>query len=349
MMNRQEVIALCVAAAKNQASANFTATDIQDAARNALVNYIGCENMELTGRTLREHRNDLFAIIEEVVDNVVPQKMTDILGKYAEIKSFGRNDQVKFKVSTLGGNRVKMAIVPGARGGVYRARRLDNNDLYLDTHVETIGYMITLEELLTVAKNLSDIVSLIAEGLVEKVWIEVVKALRAAYATVPAKNKATATGDTIDLAGIDKIIRTIGAYGKPVILGFSSLIDQISNKVGFNGATPNLPNADLDDIRNMGYVGLYKGIPVIKLPNYLVDESNTEWVFKETDIFVLPSDQRPVKVAFQGDSYTSEVDQPHGGKEWHLHKIMGVGILFYNTIGIYRQTAATGLDAEGLY
>lgn len=348
-MTRKELMTLCVAAAKNEASANFTANDVQEAARNAILKYIGVEDGELNARQLREYRNEVFGIIEEVVDAVLPSKMTDILGQFAEVKSFARDDQVKFRVEGVGAGRIKAAIVPGARGGIYRARRLDNKDMYLNTHVETIGYMITLEELLTGSRNIADIVAIIAEGLAEKVWIEIVKALRAAYASVPARNKATATGDVIDLAGVDKVVRTIGAYGKPIIVGFSALVDQINNKVGFSGATPNLPGADLDEIRRQGYVGLYKGTPVVKLPNYFVDESNTTWMFKESDLFIMPTEGKPVKVAFQGDAYTAEVQQPHGGMEWHLHKMMGVGILFYNAIGIYRQTSTSTLDVDGLY
>lgn len=347
-MDRKELMTLLLAAAKNEASANFSANDVQEAARNAILKYIGVENGNLSARELREHRNEIFAIIEEVVDKVMPEKMTDILGQFSEIKSFGRDDQVKFRIEGLGRGRVKAAIVPGARGGIYRARRLDTSDLYITTHVETVGYMVTLEELLSGSRSISDVVSTIAEGFVEKVWIEIVKALRAAYASVPSKNKATATGDAIDLNGLDTVIRTVSAYGKPLIIGFSSLIDQISNKAGFQGITPNINTQDLLDVRNQGYVGVYKGNVVIKLPNYFVDESNSQWIFKETDIFVLPSDAKPVKIAFQGDSYTAEVAQPHGGVEWHLHKMMGSGILFYNNIGIYRQTDMT-VDSDGLY
>lgn len=344
-MNRNELMSLLVAAAKNEPTTEFAVEDVQAAASNAIMKYIGIENA--TARDIRNHRNEIFDIIEEVVDKVVPAKMTDILGQFAEVKSFGRDDQVKFHITGLGKGRVKAAIVPGARGGIYRARRLDTSDVELRTHVETVGYMITLEELLTGSRSIADIVAVIAEGLVEKVWIEVVKALRAAYASVPANNKATvASGDNIDLAGLDKVIRTIASYGKPVIMGFAKLVDQINNKVGFTGAAPNLPAQDLMDIRNQGFVGVYHGTPVIKLPNYFVDETNSQWIFKEGDIFILPTDARPVKVAFQGEAYTAEVNQPHGGTEWHLHKMMGVGIVFYNNIGIYRQYA---VDNTGLY
>lgn len=336
------------AASLKKPSANFSVAEIQTASTKALKEYFNI-NDNFTPRELREHRNEYFAIMEEVVDRVLPEMMTNILGDIAEVKSFERDSQVLFKIKGLGANRVKAAIVPGARGGVYRARRLDSNEMTLNTRVYTVGYSVTLEDILAGSRSVADVLEVITEGLAQQIWIEIVKALRAAYAAVPANNKATASGDTIDLKGIDKIVRTVGAYGTPFIIGFSSLIDQISNLVPFQNAGPNINGQDLIDVREQGYVGKYKGTAVIKLPNYFVDESNSQWLFKETDIFVLPSDARPVKVALRGDAYTAEVQQPHGGMEWHLHKMMGVGILFYNNIGIYQQTGTSALDADGLY
>lgn len=346
-MNKEKLMELLVASATNKATTNFTVSDVHEAARVALLEAVGYTGKEVVdGRFIRANREEIFAIIEEVVDSVLPDQMQDILGQYAEVKSFGRGDQVIFHVRKLNNNRVKMGIVPGARGGVYRARRLDTRDLAIETDVWTVGYSVTLEELLTGSSTLADVISAITQGLTEKVYIEVVKALRAAYSVVPANNKATSSGDDIDLAGLDKVVKTISAYGRPVIIGFSSLIDQIKNMYPLTTNNPNTPSEDLSDLRRQGFVSLYKGTPVIKLPNYFADESNSQWIFKEDDIFVLPSDERPVKVAMQGDAYTSAVDQPHGGQEWHLHKMCGVGILFNNAIGIYRQT---GTDDAGLY
>lgn len=55
-----------------------------------------------------------------------------------------------------------------------------------------------------------------------------------------------------------------------------------------------------------------------------MDEANDAWMFKEGDLFVLPVDARPVKIAMHVDVYTAEVAQPHGGMEWSSqNRIMG--------------------------
>lgn len=331
---------LLVAAARKDGSVNFA--DAQSAAKNALVEYFGLEDMSI--RDIKKQQGAIFAVIEEVVEQVLPMELESRVGQFAEIKSFGRDEMVKFTVKGMGKARVMRGIVKGARGGLYRARRLDDKDIILPTAVYTVGYQVTLEELLTGRRSVAELVELIAMGFVEIIYVEVIKALRAAASSVPANNKdlSNAYSET----ALKKVIRTISAYGNPVIFAFQSAAELITNVAAATSVlNPNIAAADLDEIRNAGRVSIYHGTPVVVLPNYFMDEANAYWLFKENQIFVLPVADRPVKVAMQGELYTAEVQQPAGGLEYHAHQMMGVGVLFYNNIGIL-QIAAT--DADGI-
>ena len=55
-------------------------------------------------------------------------------------------------------------------------------------------------------------------------------------------------------------------------------------------------------------------------------------------LIVLPTGERPVKVALKGDLHIEEVKHPTGSMEWHAHKILGIGVLLANNIGIYTDT-----------
>lgn len=348
IINKNQVVQLGFAAGSRMAVDQFSAEDANAAFRNGLTKYLSEELSitTITPRVVREHRNAIFAIIEEVVDEVLPKAMEDRIGQFAEIKSFARDAQPIFHVKQVGRNRVKRAIQPGARGGLYRAYRLDKRDLEITTTVESVAYQITLEDLLTGAHSLSDLVSAVADGFEEKVLTNVVAALRATYATLLSANKAAATTPgTIDYDGLDKVLGTVSNYGSPMLLGFRGLMNKLTNNVTQpSSLNPNLPTADLDEIRNRGIVSIYKSYPVVVLPNYFIDETNTTRVFKEADIFILPIDEKPVKVALKGEAFTAEVQQPHGGMEYHVHKMMGVTVLFNNNIGMYHDTTAdTGL------
>lgn len=329
-MEIRELKQLITAAARPTAGVNFG--DAQSAAKNAIKAHFGLDDISL--RDVRRYGGEIFALIDEVVEELLPELLEPRIGMFAEMKTYGRDEIVKFIVRGVGKNRIARGIVPGARGGLYRARRLDDREFMLPTKVHTVGYQITLEELLSGRRTIAELVEIIARGFEEIVYMEVIAAVRAAKTAAPAAN--ITTGNGINDANLRGLVRVVSAYGRPVILAFQSEAEKFVNVVGASSAyTPNIPTEDLSEIRNQGMISVYYGTPVVVLPNYLKDETNAEWVFEETDIFVLPVDEKPVKVAFKGDLYTAEVPQPHGGMEYHAHRIMGVGVLFYNHVAVY--------------
>lgn len=330
-MDRKELKRLLVLAARPSVGVNFS--DAQSAAQNALNAFFTEQNM-----SIRAIRNNpaVFTVVEETIDEIVPKAVEDRTSDFAEVKSFARNESIVFKIKTSreSKRRLYKALRKGARGGIYKAHRLDGKNLTFTTRVETVGYATTLEELLTGTRTVAELITILADAWIEKIYTEVVDALIAAAATAPAANKAT-SATTIDKAKLRDVISVISSYGAPVILGFRKQLGLINNTVG---STVNLD--DMNDIRNRGYVGIFEGTPLVELPNYLITntDSGATWLFSDGTLFILPSDEKPVKVAFQGESFTAEVPQPHGAMEWHNHRLMGVSVLFADNIGSYIVT-----------
>ena len=333
-MNRQELKTILLAAARPQVNINFS--DAQSAAKNALNEYLNT-----TGVSVRDLRpgSGTFAIIEEILDETVPQAVEDRTQSFAEIRSFARNDQIKFEIRTSYASRRRMykALKKGARGGVYKAYRLDGYSLTMTTEVHTVGYFMTLEELLLGTRTVAELINTIADAFTEKVFVEVMEALQAAAAAAPSVNRTTTAAASFSASGLDAIIRIISAYGNPVIMGFRKELGLLNNALGSDYSL-----ADYDDIRSQGYVGIYKGTPLVELPNYLITHAGAtaSFLFQEGTIYIMPADERPVKVAFQGESYTTEFMDPQGGREWQNHRMMGVAVLFNKAIGSYKFTQA---------
>ena len=331
-MNRTELKTILLAAARPQANINFS--DAQSAAKNALNEYLNT-----TGTSVRDLRpgTGTFAIIEEILDEVVPQAVEDRTQAFAEIRSFARNDQIKFDVRTSYASRRRLykALKKGARGGVYKAYRLDGYSLTMTTEVYTVGYFMTLEELLLGTRTVAELINIIADAWTEKVFVEVMEALQAAAAAAPAVSRTTTAAGSFNAGSLDNIVRIISAYGNPVIMGFRKELGLLNNALGNDYSL-----ADYDDIRNQGYVGIYKGTPLVELPNYLITHagSTAQFLFTEGTIYIMPADERPVKVGFQGESYTTEFMDPQGGREWQNHRMMGVAVLFNKAIGSYTFT-----------
>ena len=316
----------------------FSKEDANNAAINAILETYGLKGA--TARQIRAKQPEVFAIVEEVIEELLPKAVEDIVGGFVETRTFARDAEPIFEIKNIGKARARRGIVEGARGGIYKARRLDSKNFQVPVKVETVGAYVTLEEILLGTYSLSDLMSNITQGFVERIYVNCVKALRTAKTLAPAANIKSGAG--FDGAALDELVRIAGAYGTPIIMGFRSAISKITNQVGWPGASPNVPVADLDETRNRGIVSVFHGTPVVELPNYLVDETNSEFIFKEGDIFVLPSDSRPVKVAMKGDLHIEENKHPSGSMEQQAHRMLGVGLYLANDICVYTDTEVTG-------
>ena len=336
MTRREEVKALVLAAARPQAGLNFA--DVQSAAKNALNTYFE----EISGgdsmRALRYNSREIFAIIDEVIDEVVPAQIQDLTAQFAEVRRFGRNDKVEFVIPTTYGatRRQYTAVRRSARGGVYRAYRLDGKVLDMEMYPWAVAYAVTLEDLLTGQRTIAELLNIITNAWTERIFRDVLDDIFTAAAAAPAANQES--GSTFAAADLDNVIEVVSAYGNPFIFGFRRSVAKIINVTLTNAGGAVM--ADLDDIRRQGFVQIYKGIPVVMMPDYFLDLNNSTFVFaayKDT-LLVLPANERPVKVAFKGEGYTQEIQQATGGIEYQNHQIVGMTVLFNNHIGSYEFT-----------
>lgn len=333
-MNYNEIKKLLIASATNQATATFSVEDVHTAARNGLAEYLGVDNAQ---SLLYLDRSD-FRIVDEVITEVMPKKLENVLGPWADVRTYKYDDHVVFRAeSAASERRFKDVVVPGQAAGIYRARRLDANVLEVNTKVLTAAYNVILEEILTGDANIAKLVQLIAEGFAEQIYMEMIAAFRNLKALSKHTAEAASVEAGIDFTELDKIIAKSGAYGPVTIFGFRSALSQLTNHVQISDSDF-VPSEDLADYRKHGRVLIYKGTPVVQLENYLLSDDN--WAFDENDIYVIPGSTKPVKVALQGPVNTQEVNIPSGGKEWHAFRRVGVAIASAGGIGVYTVAGA---------
>ena len=339
-----ELQKLLVAAFANKpyvsAEGNFSAEDVNTAAVNKLMEELGLTK-DSTPREIRAVEDRAFALIEESVDEILPKKLDAVLSEYAEVKSFARDAEPLFDIEKVGKNRAKLTISKGARGGIYRAARLDNKYFNVSTHVETVAVYVTLEEILLGRMSLGELFNNILEGFEEIVYKEVFNAL--AVGTPVAGYPRIKDGDavvTTTKAGLgqslDVVLPYVKQYGIPTIFGSAVAMDQLENTA--DAYHPELE--DSKERRLYGIIRLYKGVKVVELPNYLVDNANGTWFYDPTYVFVLPSGAKPVKVALRGEMYIQKNQQAVGSEKWEAHKMIGIGVAMANNFAVINVTDA---------
>lgn len=320
---------------------NFSAEDVNTAAINAIMKECGLDENS-SARDFRAVETKAFALIEERVDEILPAKLQDVLGGYAEVRTFPRDAEVVFDIEKIGKNRAKLTISKGARGGIYRAAKLDSKYFSPVTHVETVAVFVTLEELLLGKMSLAELFSNILEGFQEIVYKETFNALASGtavvgYGRIGEENGALTTVKADLAKSIDKVMPYVRQYGIATIFGSYAALSAIYNPLAAPVAGyPN--NQDSMDVREHGFVQVYKGVRCVELPNYLIDNSNKEWFYDPSFVFVIPSGAKPVKIALKGEMFIKKNEQAVGSEKWEAHKLIGVGLAMANNYAVIQVT-----------
>lgn len=333
-MNKELKLGL-VAALENRPSASFSAEEVNEAAVKAIMAECGLDENS-SARDFRAVEDKAFALIEEAIDTILPKKLEQVLGEFAEVRQFARDAEVVFNIEKIGKNRAKLTIAKGARGGVYRVAKLDKKWFSPSTAVETVAVYVTLEEIILGTMSLSELYNNVLEGFEEKIYKEVFNALAAGQSAAGTGYNAVTTNTTKAALGsaIDSVLPVVKAYGIPTIFGSYAALSNIYNPLAASSGYPNVE--DSADIRRYGFVQVYKGVRCVELPNYLVGGS--DWFYDDDKVFVIPSGVKPVKVALKGDLTLIRNTQAVGSEKWEAHKIVGVGVAMANNYAVLTVT-----------
>ena len=335
-MNKELKQVLIAALNGVAASANFSAEETDKAAVNALLKEIGIDENS-TGREIRAKEDLAFALIEEAVDEILPKKLEGVLQEFAEVRQFARDAEVLFNIEKIGKNRAKLTISKGARGGIYRAAKLDRKYFSVDTTIQTVAVSVTLEEIILGTISLAELYSNILEGFEEIVYKEVFNALASAKPVAGYDRIGHDSPTTVKSSlgsAIDKVMPYVKQYGIPTIFGSYQALTNLSNPASEWHPEMN----DSAERRQYGFVQLYKGAKVVELPNYLVDNKNEKWFYDPKFVFVLPSGVKPVKVALKGDLTLIRNNTAVGSEKWEAHKLIGVGVAMANNFAVIEVT-----------
>ena len=99
---------------------------------------------------------------------------------------------------------------------------------------------------------------------------------------------------------------------------------------------------DIDAIHNTGYINLFRGTPIVQIPQSFIDETNTKTWIDPQLAYVLPTDgEKVVKVVLEGQTQVHDFTNRDNSMEIHVYKKMGAAILTHHNWGIYQNTGIT--------
>lgn len=305
----------------------FSYSDLNETLRSELRELAG------TYALYRENKNTIFALIEETINDVLPVKVMEQYGQFAEIKTFAQGDKPVFKqkISNASKRRAKQFITKVGLAGVYEVFKLDGRGYEVQTTAFGGAAQISIEEFLDGRVDFADLIDIVMEGLDEAVYIEIEKALIASIGSLQAANKCS--GSAFLEKEMDRLVAIADSYGKATIYCTYEFAATMIPEAGW------ISESMKDQKWNNGYLANYKGHNVIVLNQSFVDESNTRKVIDPAYAWIIPTGngEKPVKIAFEGNTLVDERKNDDWSREIQVYKKLGVGALITNNICVYKN------------
>lgn len=341
-------------ASRKTVPAEFSGTlaDIEGALREEIRKLVGNYNL------YRRNKLELFELLQEAIDDVVPNKVSAAMGMFAEVRQFNQGDRPVFRVGGLGKQRAKQFITKASPSGTYETFRLDASSFEVSIESYGGGCYVDFERYLDGLDNIMDLYDIVIDGLSEKVYELVQNLLLASWdSTRPTANLVQASYFDADLM-VD-LCNVVAAYGSPIIFcapQFAATmhngISYLTNKIvsGVNEGYE-IPPQDVDEIRRVGHIGSFHGTPIVVLPQSFADETNTHFVINPRVAYVIPAGkERIVKVAFEGQTIVRDWENKgDNSMEIMVYKKMGAAIITpLHYWGMYENTGITATGWAGL-
>lgn len=304
--------------------ANKSVADVNEALRAELQALCGTYDL------FRRNKLDLFEIMQETMDAVVPKEVESVIASFADVKNYAHGQKPTFKIKK-GKIRARKFATRATASGVYETFRLDSDTVDVNTFVIGDAAYIDFERFLSGDEDWADYMEALMDGILHRVYKEIYNELMNGAALLGKSNKKDTVG-SFSKEDLDGLLKVIKAYGDPVIVATTDYINEMGDEVVESvGAT----DADKEDIRNYGRILKYRGAPVVELPVSYEDETNTTEVFGGKFAFVLPSSNYKIlKVAFEGNTIVDDWTNRDRSMEIQAYKKMGTAIVTGNNWGI---------------
>jgi hypothetical protein len=288
-----------------------------------------------------KNRYDIYQILIETVDEVVPNRVADAVGIFADVRQVGQGEKVIFKQS-IGKTRAKKFLTRVGLSGVYETFRLDKATFELPAYAIGGACTLDFERMLDGAEVMSEFMEVMTDGLTDSIYLEVQKCLRAAINTIsPSANKYVGSWNADQMVRLCNIVKSYGQgatiFAPPEFIAAMGPDAIVPVSVG-TGQGVYHPQ-DIDRIHYQGYINIFRGNPVVAFRQSYIDDENTKVAIDPQFAYILPTGgERVVKVVLEGATQIWDWKNKDQSMEIDFYKKMGAGILATRNWAIYQNT-----------
>ena len=348
-MNKNDIRDLYIHAFKGTSPATeFSVKDVKETLRAEL------KALAPNKYEYEKNKLEIFQIVQEAFDEVLPDYVGNFIGQFAEIKSVPNGQRASFIVKR-GRRRAKTFVTEVGLAGVYEAFRLDVDTFEVSAKAYGGAAYIDFERTLDGSEDLVEPLQLLLDGLQEAIYRELLKALITATqnSDMPTANIASTTNfDPAEMQRLCTIAKNYGfatpefvqemgpdAIGMPIYGPYALTASPTAGSApGYSTPVYN-PN-DIASIAATGYITMFRGTPIVQLPQAFTDENNDTYQVPPQYAFIFPAgNQKIIKVVFEGDTDVRDWQHRDRQMEIEIYKKFGVAILTTNDWCVYENQA----------
>lgn len=333
---KEVALALGINAALRKPYSNYSVESVNEAFREQL------KALAPDYNAFRRNKYEVFELLQEIFDEALPKRVLQNYGSLAEIKQVGHGQKVTFK-KKVGKARAKTFVTRVGLGGVFETFRLDVSEFEIS--VDTIGgaAVLDFERMVAGQEDIAEYMDVLMEGMDEEIYKMICGAINATVSALRPENTVY-TNSSFNATEFDKLITTVRMYGDPVIMCTPEFADTIpANYVAVqaNGQTAiRISDTDVEDMRRYGVIKMYKGCPIVVLPQSFTDETNTEKVMDPSFCYITPSQNYKIaRLVFEGGTQVDYFKNKDRSMELSVYQKVGVAILHNNNWAIYENTS----------
>lgn len=331
---------------KNPDPTNYSTQDVKEALAKE-IHELACDY-----NSYRRNKLDLFEIMQEAYDEILPDYVEKFMGSFAEIRQIADGMRYTFKVKR-GRQRAKQFITRVGLAGVYESFRLDSDTFELGGHAIGGAAYIDYERYICGEEDIAESTEILLEGIEEAIMGEIQRALIASVNAEdrPTKNVYIGAGfDADEMNALCTIAKTYG-NGSATIFAPPEFVaamgpDAIglpiygSKDTAGNGyATPVYNPNDIASIANTGFVQSFRGCPIVQIPQSYTDETNEITQVNPGFAYIFPGGkEKVVKIVMEGPTRVDDFKGRDRSFEIEAYKKIGVAILTNHNWCVYENT-----------
>lgn len=314
----------------NNKITDYSKEDANEAFRKALLDICGTEQIDY--KSFRKHQMEVFEIVEETLDELIPQILDNQFDRFVESRNVNWGDEKEFIIPNVG-KLFKVAIVSNGNGNLRRQEIDKGGKLSVPTKMRGVKIYAPFYSFLAGRIDWAKMVNLIAESYTANLRKEIFECFDAGFSELG--NTYGKTG-SFDYEKLVELASHIDAeYGIGVtVFGTKSALAKVTSSAG-----KQLSDRAKDELLKGGYLGSLDGMDLVELKQYHIPNTD-KFALDNKMLIVVPNGQEKIiKLIWEGETLISETQvgvNADGSKEYLVEKSYGMAVVPTMKYGMYK-------------